>query len=586
MKDGRVKPVVTSPNLGVEQLRVLLTIAGRINTTEDLKEPLEDALQMALEATGGNEGSIMLVNHDGRLRIYASCGIAEEIVRAVNEAGISIGDRIAGQVARENQPRLLNRSDEAFTALMARPEITSAISVPISDAQRVIGVLNVNRTDSDIPFKEDDLEMLVQVAGELHPVIGKRRSLEAIYEASVALAAAKTINQAIFAMQVMQRQLLIHEISLVTIDQEKDGQSVVEVTNTSTGDSRFSIPMTNDPTTSVLIQALQAKKTIVHNQSGGNLLGSMSQEGKEGPSQNSFAVVPLINEDASVGGIVIYGHKNCSISQEEVTVIEIFARIVALQMTHLRDIEQKSRAQRQMTFTLAAALEQKNAYTAGHSDRVATYAEAIGRQIGLGEKELDVLIQGARIHDIGKMGIGDDILDKPGMLSDDEWVIVKGHPQCGFNILELSFGQGVARFALRHHERPDGNGYPNKVPAEDLTRPELILGTADSFDAMTSSRAYRDEMTIEVAILEMIRCAGSQFNIDVVKALVEASKEGIKVKEDGDSKMMQLGTKECQFISEALLHRAKPDADPKNRDEIDTALATQFATIFPMVSTI
>ncbi len=309
----------------------------------------------------------------------------------------------------------------------------------------------------------------------------------------------------------------------------------------------------------------------------------------EASDQRPFAVIPLFNpEQKPEGAIVIYGEIGCEVTQEEITVIQTFARIVALQIAHLQDTEEKRRGQQRMVIILAAALELRSHYTAGHSNRVSAYAVAVGKILGLRADELRLLELGGLIHDIGKMGIRDEVLEKLGQLTAAEWVEMRLHPVRGVEMIKEggAFSEGVARFILCHHERPDGKGYPNGIGEDQLTIAELILGAVDSFDAMTSHRNYRTEhkegMPIEVAILEMIRCAGTQFNQKVVQALIAALKEGIQITEDGGSRMLLLGPKECQFIASALLHRSKPDPDPADRMQINSQVATQFALLFPL----
>jgi len=576
------------PNQGVidldrEQLRVLLEIAGTINTTGDLHGPLSQALQMAIEAINGTEGSLMMMNHDGRLRLYATVGISEEIIQKVNKDGIKLGEGIAGRVAQSNQALLLKKGNgqtDGTAELMARDQIQSAISVPLSADHRVIGVINVNRTDPESPpFNEQDLAMLVRVAQELYPVIGKRRNLEAIYEAAVALAAATSLPEAIFAMMVMKQALLINELALFTIA----GDSLKEVTNTTSGPSQVEISLNaeDDTTTAAaIIQALKGKKMIVRN-----------KVAPESNDQRPFAVIPFFDtKQESKGAMVIYGEIGCEVSQEEITVVQTFARIVALQIANLKASADKNQAQKRMVQVMAAVLEFRSHYTAGHSSRVSKYAVAVGKKLGLNEEELRLLEDGSLIHDIGKIGIRDEVLEKPGKLTEKEWEEMQKHPRRGVEMIQDggAFSEGVASFILHHHERPDGKGYPDGIGEDQLTLPELILGAVDSFDAMTSRRNYREEhkegMPIEVAILEMIRCTGTQFNTKVVRALIAALQDGIDIIDDDGSQMLILDSQRCQFIASSLLHMSRPDADPTDRRQISSHIATQFATMFPLVA--
>jgi putative nucleotidyltransferase with HDIG domain len=170
---------------------------------------------------------------------------------------------------------------------------------------------------------------------------------------------------------------------------------------------------------------------------------------------------------------------------------------------------------------LAAALDARDPYTAGHSERVSALSTAIGRTLQLPQEELEVLRLGALLHDIGKIGISDHVLRKPGRLTADERGIIEQHPTLGARILgPVAFLQPYIPVVELHHENPDGSGYPHGLRGEQVPLVARIAHVADAFDAMTSARSYRPARSAQEAVAELWRCSGSQFDAEVVAALV------------------------------------------------------------------
>lgn len=175
---------------------------------------------------------------------------------------------------------------------------------------------------------------------------------------------------------------------------------------------------------------------------------------------------------------------------------------------------------------LTSALETRDSETHGHSERVVTYSLRLGREYGLDERQMKALEFGSLLHDIGKIGVPDSILRKPGKLTEDEWVRMREHPGHGKQILRgIEFLEGAARVVAQHHEKWDGSGYPLGLHEEEIDVCARIFAVADAFDAMTSDRVYRRGRPYEDAAQELDDWAGKQFDAKVVAAFHRVPRE-------------------------------------------------------------
>ena len=178
---------------------------------------------------------------------------------------------------------------------------------------------------------------------------------------------------------------------------------------------------------------------------------------------------------------------------------------------------------------LSSALDVRDTETEGHARRVVRYMELIAGELRVPLEQHATLRRGALLHDIGKIGVPDHILRKPGPLTENEWYTMKMHPDLGAKIIaNVPFLQEVAVIIRAHHERWDGNGYPEGLAAEDIPLGARIFAVADSFDAMTSDRPYRRGRALDEALAEIERCSGTQFDPQVVHAFLAVSMSRIE----------------------------------------------------------
>lgn len=184
-------------------------------------------------------------------------------------------------------------------------------------------------------------------------------------------------------------------------------------------------------------------------------------------------------------------------------------------------VEMRS-AYREMATALSNAIDARDSYTRGHSERVADYVALLAKELRMDEDEIEVLRYVGLLHDVGKVGIPDAIMKKPGAYTYEEYEEMKKHANIGADMLEglkfLGKGQDWVRY---HHERWDGRGFPKGLAGKEIPFEARILACADSFDAMTTDRPYKAKMDLETAKEELIRCSGTQFDPKIVEAMVK-----------------------------------------------------------------
>ena len=199
--------------------------------------------------------------------------------------------------------------------------------------------------------------------------------------------------------------------------------------------------------------------------------------------------------------------------------VDMARRIDELKTENQRVCEMAARA-------ILKALDAKDKYTYGHSMRVCYFSMVMGKELGISDEEMYELELSALFHDIGKIGTPDAVLNKPTRLNDSEFKIMKAHPVQSFEILkDFDNFEKISINAKHHHERFDGRGYPSGLKGDNIPLFARIILIADTFDAMTSTRAYRKGLSYDIAFNELVEFSGSQFDPELVKLFIKGMKK-------------------------------------------------------------
>ncbi len=232
---------------------------------------------------------------------------------------------------------------------------------------------------------------------------------------------------------------------------------------------------------------------------------------------SSLIALPLMAKGQTLGVICIYFDEPRYLKKNEINLLTTAANEAAIAIENSQIYENLQDAFVGTIKSLAETIDAKDAYTRGHSEKVSLYAEATARGLGLDGEELQTIRYAGYLHDVGKIGIPDAILTKPGKLTVEEFNIIKKHPVLSDRILKpVDFPFPVQPVVRHHHERYDGKGYPDNLTGEEIPMGARILAVADSYEAMTSDRPYRKALSVDKALEELSRNVGTQFDKRIV----------------------------------------------------------------------
>lgn len=241
----------------------------------------------------------------------------------------------------------------------------------------------------------------------------------------------------------------------------------------------------------------------------------------------SMVAAPVCSAGRVIGVLQAVNKYDNSFTPEDRDILVSLAHQVGPAVENARMYETMKDSFYGVSMALAEALEKRDYYTGGHTNRVSSYCMAIGSRLKLAEKEMESLWLASILHDVGKIGVMDSVLQKPGRLDDEEFAVMSRHSQYGSEILShIKSHRAVIPGVRGHHEQYNGGGYPDRLKGNDIPLLARIISVADAFDAMTSDRPYRKALSHREAFAELLRCRGNQFDPDVVDAFLAANRQG------------------------------------------------------------
>ncbi|MBI3761829.1 MAG: HD domain-containing protein, partial [Chloroflexi bacterium] len=344
--------------------------------------------------------------------------------------------------------------------------------------------------------------------------------LEALFKVSTALRAARNVAEMLPIIVDQSVEVMRSDAGALLLLDETGEALVFEAAR---GKPEALLGLRHERCQDPLWQVLQSRQPLVSN----DLEAVWANPGCETTRQlfaglASCLCVPL-HTTQNVPGLLFLGYDRRRLATEgETRTLMTITEMAGSAIQRARLFDEVRSAYLQTAAALANAVDAKDTYIGGHGEALSRWALAVGREMGLSEKELEDLRFGALLHDVGKIGVPDSILGKPGPLTPEEWAAMRRHPDIGREILQPVQGlQGVCDIVCHHHERFDGAGYPVGLAGEAIPLGARILAVVDAYGAITDERVYKPGRSHEEAVAELRRGAGTQFDPHVVEAFLK-----------------------------------------------------------------
>lgn len=516
----------------LDYLSTLYKVGSSVSKTLNIPRLFDTILQQVQEVMDVENCSLMAYNPTKKiLTLDAAIGLPSNMVGRIE---VKSGEGIAGWVAQNRKPVLLKdiSKDCRFAKRQGRLDYKtrSVLSVPILlHENKLLGVLNVNNKRNGDAFFEDDLNLLLGISGQISQAIANANLHEKtdmqVAELSLIQELGKAINSSLDLDSVlnyfidMTTRITEADCASLMLYDEASNELYVEVyrgfDDNSIEDFRLKVGEGVAGKAAATHRSIklddtdQSKEYLDFGRFSGKNLTLMS--------------APLINKENLVGVINCERRleKKGPFTSENLDLLETLASQASIAIENARLYHNLLNVYLETIRSLAAAIDAKDSYTHGHSRRVTDLSVGLALEMKLPKTEVDTIRHASLLHDVGKIGISEKILLKPGRLTDDEFETIKSHPYIGAGILNsIEFLHSVCEIIKHHHERYDGKGYPDGLAGDEIPLGARIICVADSFDAITSCRPYRKPLTFDEATEEVKRCAGGQFDPKVAEAFV------------------------------------------------------------------
>jgi len=527
-----------SLNLTESELAIYREIDSITLETVDIKAMLDRMMDVVIKIMDADAGTLYRLEENGELVFEIVKGPVADRLKGER---VKVCEGIAGWIAKTGMPYVAHEvvndpiwNREFSNKIHYLPQ-QDILGVPLKTKKGVIGVIEVMNKKEGKPFDKRDMAILTALAIRISTTFEKAmlfieldRSLRQVTTlAEVGTLLNSTMDQAIIkrrAMEAITRLMNAEVGSLLLVDNESK-ELYFEVALGEKGDKVKEIRLKMGE--GIAGWVAENGEPLLIQDVRKDLRFYKSADEKTDFITRDMICVPVRVKEKIIGVLQAINRKEGVFGNEDIRLFQLFSDQVAIALDNARLYEEIREAFFATAQALAEAIEKRDPYTGGHTKRVVNYSLAAGKYLNLSARELEILKLSAILHDIGKIGVEDSVLRKPGKLDDEEAKLMKMHPLMGADIMRhIKQLKDLIPGMMHHHERLDGRGYPKGLKGEDIPIIARIISVADTFDAMTTDRPYRKGLSHQTAIDEIKKETGTQFDRDAALAFVKAFEAG------------------------------------------------------------
>ncbi len=528
--------------------QALLGFASRAGNIIDLNTLSEDMLATISKALCLTQAKLMLQQNSGSGDFTTQFSFPKVEGKSDTELSFNLDNPIVTQLQRVDKPLDLKQIDSIpqLKALWQTDREKLAASgleflYPIKSRGKLIGILALGKKKGDAVFTQEDIELVRSLVGQAGIIVENARG----YSQAVAWANTDGLTELYNHRNCHER--LDQEIargcrfggvfSLILLDLDHfktfndnyghlTGDEILRKVGRCIEDSirsvdmafryggeEFAVILTGTRLDGAYKVAERIRETIEAKASPGTMPVTASLGISSWPTDGASKEDIITRADAALYRAKQIGRNRTCVSSE-----------VVKEQTSLINLELETKARSlSIIYALAATVDAKDHYTYGHSKKVSQYAVSISETLGLPQDRITTVRAAGLLHDIGKIAIPDSVLNKAGPLTDEEWKAVRAHPKLGVEILKHVIDLvNCLPAILHHHEHFDGSGYPTGLKSEEIPLEARILAISDAYDAITSMRSYRSQLSPQQALDELRRCSGTQFDPELVRVFCQS----------------------------------------------------------------
>ena len=518
----------------IAHLKMLQSLAGKLNRLNDVREIGDATVNELRMLVDYHSCRLYVVDGDHLVPVAWRGDLDPYSAESVEALTCRIGEGITGRVGETGESILLaNALDCSYAVTIPGTEDVdeSIIAVPLNYGTRVIGAIVISKLGVD-QFDEDDVRLLEVLGGHASVALENARLYEAerleasraktsleisnaLLDFSRRLALAESLDEVLERAVELAARLLDKPRSSVWL-QDRAGENLV-------ARALFGYDWRDTAVLGGITVPDERAREILDGDEPFQLEAArFPTSGRAELARGLIAVAPLRLDGDRLGCIVVRTDPaGGAFDERSMRLLAGVAHQVKLAVTNASSYESLERTFLSTVEALANALEANDEYTSSHARWITDMALHVGRELGMDPKALKRLELGALFHDIGKIGVPEAILSKPGPLSDEEWKVVRLHPELGARILApIERLEQVCQIVRHCHEHWDGSGYPNGLAGEEIPLESRVILVCDAYHAMTTDRPYRRRLSIEEASRRLREAAGTQFDPRVVEVFL------------------------------------------------------------------